>query len=333
MRPRKQDRHLPPCVYLKHGAYWYVKAGKWERIGVTLDEALAEYARRIGIPKGGMADLIERAHAHHVKTTKLADSTQAMYRTAKKILQRKLRPFEPHQVKAKHVAKVKADMASTPNMANRCLSLLRTVFNYAVDQGEVDSNPCVGVKKLKEAKRRRYITDDEFTAIRAQADPRLQVIMDLQYLTGQRISDVLNLRRSQITDDGILLKPQKTKNSSGQMILLRWSPELREAVERAKALNEIPSLTLLRGRGGKAPNYRTVADQFSKAAAAAGVEDVRLNDQRAKAATDAKRQGKSPRKLLGHTSDAMTERYLRQHEIEEADGPSIRQSNRQAQKT
>ena len=36
MRQRKVDRHLPPCVSQKHGAYWLVRAGKWHRLGTNL---------------------------------------------------------------------------------------------------------------------------------------------------------------------------------------------------------------------------------------------------------------------------------------------------------
>ena len=94
-RPRKAERHLPPCVYFKHGAYYYVKGGKWERIGTSLGDALAEYAKRHEQPKGGMAELIDRAYAHHVKVEKLADSTKDQYRTAANLLQRKLALFAP----------------------------------------------------------------------------------------------------------------------------------------------------------------------------------------------------------------------------------------------
>lgn len=325
-RPRKSERHLPPCVYFKHGAYWYVKKGKWERIGATLGEAMEVYARLYEQPTGGMADLIDRAYAEHCKVTTppLKESTKAQYRTAANTLQRKLANFSPTQVTPRAVRKLKASMAEHPNMSNRVIGFLRTVFEYAVEWGEADANPCYGVKGHKEPKRKRYVSDAEFHAIHAKADKRLQVIMDLQYFTGQRINDVLTLRRSKISEAGILIKPQKTENSSGAEMLLRWSPELKDAVERAKALSgNVPAVTLLRGRGGKAPNYRTVAAQFAKAAKAAGVEDVRPNDQRAKSATDAKKQGKNPRALLGHTSDSMTERYLRQHDTPEVEGPSM----------
>lgn len=36
--------HPFPCVYFKHGAYWLVKRGKWERIGATQTAVLAALA-------------------------------------------------------------------------------------------------------------------------------------------------------------------------------------------------------------------------------------------------------------------------------------------------
>lgn len=323
-RPRKQENHLPPCVYLKHGSYWYVKKGKWEKLGTELGEALEEYALRHEQPAGGVADLIDRAFEHHRKVKKLSDETVRQYRTAAKILKRKLSKFGPRQVKPRHMLQIQESLATTPNMANRVLSFSNIVFKYAVRCGEADFNPCRELERLDEATRQRYLTHEEFSAIYAKAGPRLQVIMDLQYLTGQRINDVLTLRRSKITEAGIRLKPKKTKNSTGVEMLLKWTPELREAVERAKALSAIPAVTLLRGRGGKAPNYRTVAAQFAKAAKAANVQDARPNDQRAKSATDANNQGKNPQALLGHSSASMTARYLRQHSAQEVEGPSFR---------
>lgn len=324
MRPRKSDRHLPRCVYLRHGSYYWVSDGKWHPLGRDLATALAEYGRRIETPNGSMPELIERAYAHHLKTERLASSTARQYRQAADILKRKLTEFSPEQVKSRHVSSIQESLAETPNMANRVVSFLSTVFGYAVRWQLVDGNPCTGIDRLREGKRQRYITDAEFEAIRAQAGPRLQVIMDLQYLTAQRIDDVLTLRRADITEAGILLKPTKTKNSSGVRMLLRWSPDLRSVVERANRLNgNVRALTLLQGRGGKAPDYRTVALQWQKAAKAAGVSDTRPNDLRAKALTDANRQGRNPRALAGHATEAMTQRYLRQHDIPEVDGPSF----------
>jgi integrase len=322
LRPRKANRHLPPCVYHKHGRFWHVVKGKWHDLGTDLPGALAEYARRVelSVIKGGMADLIDRAFA--VLSPKWATNTVRQNKLAAAVLKRKLAEFTPQQVKPKHCAGIKLSMAKTPNMANRVLSLLRQVFALAVDWQEVDSNPCVGLKRLPEGKRTRLLSIDEWQAIRDAAGPRLRAIMEVQYLTGQRISDVLGIRRSQLTDAGILFTQQKT----GKRLVVRWSPELRAAVSSALALHRgVPALTLFIGRRGKPPDYRSVHLQWVNACAAAGVKDARPNDQRAQSLTAANRQGKNAQALAGHSSEAQTETYIRDREIPEVDGPSIRQ--------
>lgn len=314
--------HPVPCVYLKHGAYWLVKRGKWTRIGATLDEALAEYARRVQAPKEGKLPLlIETTLRHHLAVGGLADSTKAQYRTAADTLKRRLAVFDfPGQVKQRHVAQIKTDGAAHPNMTNRVVSLLRTLFAYWVEQQLCDSNPCVGIRRHAEPKRTRLLTDGEWRTIRSYAGPRLRAIMSIALLTGQRIGDVLSIRRSQITDEGIEFEQRKT----GKRLVVRWSPDLRAAVADALALQRVPALTLFVGRGGKAPDYRSVHLQFAEAARAAGVTDARLNDQRAQSATEARRQGKDATQLLGHSSSGMTQRYLRDRETPVVDGPTLR---------
>jgi integrase len=321
VRPRKKDRHLPPCVYFKHGTHWYVKKGRWEDIGSDLSAALAEYAKKVSEPQGkGMPDLIDRAYP--VLSKKWSKNTKAQMAYAAKILKRKLAEFEPSQVKAKHCAGIKQSLSNTPNMANRVMSLLRQVFSQAVEWQEVDSNPCVGVKRLPEAKRKRLLTPSEWESIYEKAGPRLKVIMRLQFLTGQRISDVLNIRRNQLIEPGIAFEQQKT----GKRLVVKWSPELRQAVADALSLHRgVPALTLFIGKRGSPPNYRSVHLQWTKACEAAGIEDARPNDQRAQSLTAANRQGKNANALAGHSSQKQTDTYIREREIPEVDGPSFRQ--------
>lgn len=327
-RPRKAGKHLPPCVYPKHGAYWYVKKGKWKRLGSNLSEALAEYARIIETPKGGMADLIERVFEHHSRT--ISENTRKQYRQAADALKKTFREFAPEQVKSKHVAAMKLAGADTPNMTNRKLSFLRTVFNYAVEWQEVEGNPCVGIKRLAEAQRDRYLTDAEVADIRAAARPRLQIIIDLLFLTGQRIEDVLKIRRADITDAGILFKQKKTETK----LCIAWSPDLVEAVERAKALHpKVTGLYLLPARKGKPPEYRTVLLQWHEARVAAGVDDATPHDVRAKSATDVDLAGGNAQVLLGHSNPSMTKRYIRRRKGAVVEGPSIRQALDVGQKT
>jgi integrase len=306
-------------VYHKHGAYWFVRGGKWTRLGATLTESLVAYARLHEDPAGSMPALISRV-LEHVRPT-LKRSTAKQYEHAAIKLRRMLAEFHPEQVKPKHVAQIKVDLKATPNMANRCLTVLRIVFAHAVEWQLVESNPCVGIMRHKEEKRRRYLTDAEYMAIWSAAAPRLRVIMDLAYLTGQRISDVLRIRRSDISETGITFQQGKT----GERLTVRMTPELETVIGAAKALNRnIVALTLLHNRRGKAPDYRTTRDQWERACNAAGIEDAHFHDIRAKAITDAKRQGLDPQAIAGHASATMTARYIRLRESPLVSGPSLK---------
>lgn len=326
-RPRKKDRHLPDCVYPKHGAFWYVKGGHWTRLPrkgpSTLATALEAYAQIVEAPRGGMAALIDAALED--MRPRLKEATVDQYEIAARKLKKMLAEFAPDQVRGKHAAQIKKAMKATPNMANRVLSFARQVFDYALEDetAGVDSNPFVGIRRHKERKRDRLLSAPEYEAIYAQAGPRLQVIADLLRLTGQRITAVLRIRRSDLTDEGIRFPHHKTEAKR----VVRWNSELRAAVERAKTLHgNIRALTLLHNRRGNAPDYRTVKDQWDKACKAAGILDAHPHDLRAVAATEAEKQGKNPTHLLAHTSEQQTRRYLRGREEKVVDGPSFRLS-------
>ncbi len=288
MRQRKADRHLPPCVYHKHGAYWLVRSGKWHRLGTDLATSLAEYGRRIATPTGGMADLIEEAFPHITKT--VAESTAHQYRVCANKLKEILAEFEPSQVRPKDVAGLKRMYVDHPNMGNRMLSVLRSVFAYALEAELVEMNPCIGVKRHSEAWRDRLVTPAEFEAIREKAVPQMQVIMDLLRLTGQRVSDVLKLRVSDLGDEGIFFRQGKT----GARLIVRWTLDLRAAVERAKTLRgNVRALTLFHSRTGGMPAYETIRDKWERACELSGVQDARIHDLRAMALTG--RQGADAR--------------------------------------
>lgn len=318
MRPRKHDRHLPPCVYLRHGAFYLVKAGKWTRLGADLPTALAEYARRIAQPTGGMAALIEEALPDIVADKRPA--TVKLYTLAARQLQRILVEFSPEQVTPQVVAQLRRGLRDTPVMANKCVMVLKMVFYWALENGQATSNPAVGAAKYKERARTRRVTLDEFAAIRQHASPRLQVVMDLCYLTGQRIGDVLKIRRGDLLDAGVYVRQQKT----GAELTVAWSPDLRAAVERAKAQHgSVARMRLIPWA------YRTMHQDWTAAVKAAGVEHCTLHDLRAMSASDTKRQGGNAQALLGHTNPRMTERYLRDSDVPVVSGPALGQQKAQ----
>jgi len=319
-RPRKQNRDLPACVYLKHGAYFFVKNGKWHNLGKDKKPALAEYAKRLVAPKDGMAGLL----AEWFDEIEVAESTKKSYRHAVKVLSKIFAEFEPHHVTARDVLAMMHHYRKKPASANLYRNVLLCAMDRAFMLNIIERNVVTDVKPYPANKRDRYITDAEFVAIRGKATPTLKIIMDLCYQTGQRISDVLAIKHSDISEEGIYVLQSKTKHR----MVIGWSPELRQVVADAKALHKcLRGMTLLHTRRGTPFTYSTIRTLWDRARTAAKVEDAHIHDIRAKAATDAEKQGQDSKKLLGHRSESSHNRYLRSKETPVAEPVRIRQSN------
>lgn len=317
MRPRMKNRELPPCVYLKHGAYYLVKRGKWQRLGADLHSALLEYARTMASPQDGMPALIDKALPSLVAEIK--ESTAKQYRHSARLLKEVFADFRVDQVRHGDIVQMLDGFKDKPVAANRMLTVLRLTFQWALDRQLVESNPTLSVKRFKQRPRNRLISAGEYRAIYRQCAPWLQCVLDLCYLTGQRIGDVLSIERSHLGEEGIYFKQQKT----GKQLVVAWSPELREAVKRAEDhTGPVVNMTyLLAGRGGKLREHSNVWRSFKDAARRAGIENVTLHDIRAMAGTEAERQGIDPQALLGHTDRRTTAIYLRDRSPKLVTGP------------
>lgn len=320
MRPRKKDRHLPACMYLKHGCYYYVKKGKWHRLDKDFQTALLAYAKiTIGGAENGMPDLIDRVMTEMRKTLK--KNTIEQYAQAAQRCKDVFAEFEPHQVLPKHIAAYKVSMSDTPSMANRIISFLRMVFRYALEWQLVDINPCLGIRRYPERSRERYITDDEFSAILSHCKPHIQKIFLMSYLSGQRIGDVLAIKLADITETGIFFTQEKT----GARLIVAATADVKNLISSiiANRPDSKHETLFASNRLGRPIAYSTVKEAFASARKLAAVGDVTIHDIRAKSLTDAKRQGLDAQKLSGHTDAKMTERYIRAREVDVAQPPSM----------
>ena len=323
MRPRKTNRHLPANMYLKHGAYYLVHKNKWTMLGKDYPSALQQYARMVRGTDGDMKHLIDNAIAT-AREKKLAENTIKQYEIAATRLKTAFSDFRVDEVTPADVGKLMEHHSATPNFANRMRSLLRMAFKPAVRTGVCAANPTDTIEPFKERKRDRYITDEEWSAICAHASPALRCMMDIAYLTAQRIGDVLAIRLDQVSDEGITFRQEKTK----KRLMVATSPELADAIKRAKGLHRARTLYLLGQSNGKPRSYRGARDLLVRAATRVGVDDVGWHDIRAKSITDAKKQGLDAQQLAGHSTEQQTNRYLRSRETTVVTGPSFRQTGK-----
>ncbi len=263
-RRRVRDRDLPARVYLKHGAYYFVSAeGKWIRLAPEGDKAgmhraLADLADGSGTR---LRAVLER-YRDEVLPMKAA-KTQADQRRQLDILIRDFGGARPADVKPSHVAAF-LDAYPAPKQANRIVALLSHVYKKAIRWGDAETNPCRGVERNKEGARRVYVDGETFWQAWRDAPARIQLAMELAYLTGQRQADVLKLRWSQCQDDGIHFRQGKTGNE----VVIECGEWLHDVLARCKdAQGDIRSVFVLADEHGQritSSGFQTAWQRFMR---------------------------------------------------------------------
>lgn len=298
-------------MHLKGGTYYYVTSTtprKWIKLGSDLAKARLKWAEMENtgeavITVGSIID----AWFEAPKEAPLAESTLRCYRSVAGQLreffgQSPAAAIEPH-----HVASWLDNHASRAR-ANLGKALLSNAMDLAVRRGIRGNNPCKPIPRLNVKGRSRYITDEEYKAIREQANDVLRAAMDLSYVTGARISDVLAIRIQHWTPEGLMIRQIKT----GKLQLFKRTPILEQVIEQARRIpRPVRGLYLLTTRKGQPYKYSTILTWWNKATEAAKVENANFHDIRGKSATDAKRDGVDYQALLGHTTKAMSDKYIK----------------------
>lgn len=234
--------------------------------------------------------------------------------------------FDIDQVMPVDIAQY-VDQWEGQRMAKVWHSRLSDFFAWACRKGLRSDNPCREVNLEKPPKRKRYITHKEFHAFRDAAligkdgkrtlsGPMVQCYIDLCYLLYQRTTDIRLLKWSQIDlQAGVMhFIPTKTEHSSGLSVDLPITPQIREVLDRAKAIGTIKSLYVIHTHKGQPYATRGIRSAFSRACHRAGIENATAKDLRAKALTDAKTSGYEIEQIrvgAAHTDKAMTEEYIK----------------------
>lgn len=323
-RTRKKDKHLPPRVYQKHGAFYYVRpSGEWVRLGESLPEAMAEWARIVDKPTSAstMNKLFDRYMLE--VAPKKAPRTYKDNQNEIKALRAVFGEMRPQDVEPHHVGRfleVRGDQA--PVRANREKALLSHVFTKAMLWNVVKSNPCRGVKRNTERARDTMADMQDLLGFLSVAPDLLRAYVLFKYCVGRRQGEILATRLDQLREDGIHYRNADRPTKRGKQVIIGWTPELREAVALAKALpRPVRGLYLFCTREGQpytGDGFRSIWQRAMRKAIERGVVKERFteHDLRANAATDAEAQGKSAFKLLAHASRATTEVYLRTRKVE-----------------
>lgn len=336
----KENQGLPARWQHRHGAYYYqVPLGaetmwggkKLYKLGSSLSEAFRKWADVVGATDKAntISQLLDR-YALEVIPTK-APKTQTNDIRYVNILRRAMGPWNVNSVRPKTIYEY-MDKRSAKVAGRREIALLSHAFTKAVQWGAIDKHPFKGEVRLEgEKPRTRYIEDWELEECLnlaprrggADATKFLQCYLRVKLLTGLRQGDMLGLRVSDLTDEGIRVETSKT----GKRIIISWTPALKTAIDAAKAAREVdisPWLFCNR-RGecyvhavtGTASGFNSIWQRFM----ARVLEETKVterfteHDIRAKTGSDAA-SDQAAQSLLTHANVSMTKRtYRRRAEV------------------
>ena len=197
--------------------------------------------------------------------------------------------------------------------ANRTLGMLGSVFEFAIDLGLRRDNPVRGVKKFKEKKLNRFLSNEELARLgealrqaeRDGVNAFAIAAIRLLLLTGCRKNEVLSLKWTEVDVGQGFLHLADSKTGARSVPI--------GAPARA-LLSELPRVEgnphVICGEGGK--HFVGLQKVWSAIRAMAGLNDVRLHDLRHSFASMGARSGESLLvigKVLGHSTTSATGRY------------------------
>ncbi|MGJ8619575.1 MAG: tyrosine-type recombinase/integrase [Methylophilaceae bacterium] len=339
-KPRnKENKSLPKRWALEHNAYYYLvpkgAEAHWDgktkfKLGRTLPEAFAEFARRIDSPRGTIRTLNDAFNRYllQVVPTKAAASQASNHQQIKwlrKVFgEMPILPFSPKFV-YQYV-----DKRESKTSAHREIATLSHVFTKLIEWGEIDRHPFKGQILLTgEKPRDRYVEDweiDEFLSLKVNPKSGgavIQAYTRLKLLTGMDKSTMLRLEPNRnFTEEGILIQRNKTKNSSGKRTLYTWTPALRTAADEAIAARPVdisPYLfcnkygqSYVNEETGNPAGFKSLWDRYFKKVIKETKLEVRFTerDLRAKVATDADSL-EHAQAMLSHSDSKTTNQIYR----------------------
>ena len=314
-------KKLPKFVQFKSGTYWHVqwnpteKKMKWRKLGKSEPEMYRALANTIEAGAITMRDILNRYQTEVVVKQKL--STQKKREWQIKKLMNSFGEMLPNEVTPQDIYAYHAKRSqSVPVSANREMSLLHTVFRHAIKWGVItDKNPAAGLFKNKEEPRDRYVEDWEYDLIIKHTSGYVRNALELAFLTGQRIGDVLKMKWSDIcviknkrkTIRGIKVKQQK----KGKELTIKISAAVQAILNNCKSANVIGQ-TVIADENGQNVSYNRLYYQFrlivdSLLETKQLASRINIHDFRAKACSD----GPLESELLGNTMQTRQHVYRR----------------------
>lgn len=193
-----------------------------------------------------------------------------------------------------------------PAAAIRALAVIRKFFNWCVERGVLEQNPCAGIKPPATSNSRTRVLDErELAAVwgaASETEYPFGPIVRLLILTAQRRHEVTEMRWSEINFDKALwsIPPTRTKNGRAQIV-----PLTPAAINLLSSLPHIGDGYVFPALGRRETAFSGFSKSKGRLEDLSGVAGWSLHDLRRTAATGMASLGVAPHvieRILNHVS-------------------------------
>ncbi len=194
--------------------------------------------------------------------------------------------------------------------ASRTFEIVRKMFGWAVEQGLIEQNPCLGMKKpFQTRKRERVLSSDEIHAVwnglaEASISRDGQHVLKLCLITGQRLGEVAGMCRDEFNFETKMWTIPSWRSKNGHAHRVPLSDMALEIIE--VALRRATTEFLFPGYGkDDAVKSSSVGKAVRRCSAELGVPHWTAHDLRRTAATCMADLGVAPH-VIGHVLNHRT---------------------------
>ena len=220
------------------------------------------------------------------------------------------------KIKRADIEKLHNHLAQTSGhyAANRVLSLIKALYNTAIELGHYDANPAARLRAFEEESRERFLQADEFprfwTALEAEPSVKVRDFFKICLFVGQRRSNTQTMRWEDLNlDRGIWTLP-KTKTGKHEVPLTVEALKILKRRRKEAGPDDVYVFPGRHGHGHLTDPMRQWRDILERA----GIDDLRIHDLRRSLGSWQAITGTSLPvigKTLGHTRPETTAIYGR----------------------
>ncbi|MBX4336364.1 tyrosine-type recombinase/integrase [Bartonella raoultii] len=326
--PKPRPPHLVKEI-TRHGKIiWYVRIGHGKRIRVcgtygtqefvdNYKSALAELQGLI-LPKSKPGKLVEGSFAwllkQYLNSTNWHNLAQSTKKQNELILMKvcdSVGNIPYKAIEKKHIIAGVERRKETPAMARNFLKALNGLFNWAIEQGLLETNPTVGVKRPALNNKDGFAVwteeDVEKYYQRWSYGTHERVWIDVLLYTGLRRGDAVRIGWKDVKDNIIHLRTEKSKFQTD--VFLPILPELAETLK----IGPIGEETFICSKTNQKFIKESFGNAFRDACNKAGIKKS-AHGLRKLAATRAANSGATVsqlKALFGWTEDQMASLYTK----------------------